>query len=929
VTASSVANWQGILASQAALMNRNAKSATVKAALDHFAKAAPKISKVDDLLKDRKLLQTVLTTYGLEGEINNVGRLRQLLTQDPKDPKSLLNRLVDPRYTKFVVDLSFFTGTPAALKDPAYQDKIAQTYTLNTYEQNLGNQDPALREAAYFLRNASSVTSVYQLLGDKVMRDVVTKALQLPAQFVNLDIDQQAKIISSRINIKDLQGLLGKNAALYNSATEDQVKITSATDLTTKASAVVKTLTDSLANIEKLYDALGPRQDASPSGVNQAKIADQNAYVAKLTNVRGSLDAATARTSDLVSSIDRLKVIAQTIGSVTTDAELETLKNEFHNTATRLWTNIENANYPAGTTQNLLKNTGVPTSVTIGTNTFNFNSTDLSSVQTALTASITAIDNLAHAGDTPAGTVVTDLDTARATSVAGIAVLNQSAQTYGQALNSVNSNLSVFQQQLLSRADSSVLDATSRATQINSKLVQIQSALEASQSGTANRALIDADVQQFKADIERLVRGNTGSTDNLLVGDAGYGSVQGLSLDIHGGDFLNQIVAKLKDVNAFSETSAKNGATLISESLRPLVSSRVNTLRAEGAYVQSAAGSANFAIAPDTAGLRLGSQSAADALDRATQAGVLLGQLRGLAQSAVAAGDGSTAINVTASDLIQKINTLINTPGTGLDNLLVGGGTASYNYLPGNPLQIGKADLPTSISSKLAAIDLSSTGSTTAALQAIDDLNRLVLPALADAKLAIQTGAQTINTARRTFDPRAAIDDLFSATVANITTQVAGASVNGKNLLNSAADQLLFLKSTPGTYTVSGHSEFDTQITRQLQTAVKALLSSATLPTTAIHQAILQLNSVAVDLTGDITQVKHGTRNVDTLLAEKKKTEAQNAAAPYQGTRLAKLLTNQFLAFDQGTGTDTSQANLAQILLGGQSSTTGILNLLI
>ncbi len=112
MTASSITTWQGILASQQTQLTRNAKSPSVKAALDYFNKAAPKVTSVDQLLKDRKLLSTVLRTYGLDSEISNVGKLRQLLTQDPKDPKSLVNRLVDPRFTKFVVDLSFANGTP-------------------------------------------------------------------------------------------------------------------------------------------------------------------------------------------------------------------------------------------------------------------------------------------------------------------------------------------------------------------------------------------------------------------------------------------------------------------------------------------------------------------------------------------------------------------------------------------------------------------------------------------------------------------------------------------------------------------------------------------------------------------------------------------------------------------------------------------------
>jgi Protein of unknown function (DUF1217) len=928
VTASSVAIWQGLLATQAKQLSRAATSAAVKQALDYYAKKAPQVAKVDDLLKDRKLLQTVLTTYGLEGEVSNVGRLRQLLTQDPKDPKSLVNRLVDPRYTKLVADLSFANGTPAALKNPAYKDKLAQTYALNTYEMNLGNQDPALREAAYFLRNVGNVTSVYQLLGDKVLRDVVTKALQLPPQFATLDIDKQAAVLNKRLNLKDLQSALGKNAELYKQATDDQLNISNATDLANKASGVVKDLSDSLSSIEKLYQALAVRQD--PAGANAAKIADQNGFVAQLTNVRGLLDASNSRTSDLVSSLDRLKQIAQQVPTVDS-AGFNALKTEFDATVARLKTNIDGATYvdpTTGTPHNLLQEPGLTIPVTIGGTTFTFTGTDISSVKTFLDSAQAQFDSLS-AGSTPPGSLLADLANARSDATTGLAAVAQQAQKYGNALNSVNSNVLPIQQQLLSRADSSATDAVQRAKQINSKLIALQSALESAQVASANKATLDATVQSLKADIEKLVRGNAGNTDNLLTGNGGYGSIQGLPLSIHGGNFLDDIVAKLKDVNAFSASGADAGAKLISETLRPLVATRINIIQADAAYVQSAGGSANFAITPDTAQLRLGSQSAADALDRATQIGVALGQLRALAQSAVKNGDGSTQLNVQASDLIQKISKLVDTGGTGLDNLLVGTGDQAYNFLPGAQLHIGNVDLGTKISDLLTGIDLSATGGTAAAQAAIDLINQQILPSLTDAKATLTANAKTIDTARKTFDPRAPIDDLFAATVKNITTQVAGATIGGKNLLTSAADQLLYIKSSPGTYTVSGHSEFDMQVTRNLQKAVQDLLANATLPTAIIHQSLLALNSIQVDLTGDVNLVKAGTRNVTSLLDDKKKAEAQQAAAPYQGTRLAKLLINQFLAYDAGDGSsNTYGATLAQ-MLGGQSNTTSILNLLI
>ncbi|MDB5365012.1 MAG: flgF, partial [Rhodospirillales bacterium] len=226
-----ISSWQGLLANQQSQLARNAKSPSVTQALDYFNQKAPQITSVDQLFRDQKLLNIVLTSYGLESEMQYPARLRTLLTQDPSNQSSLVNQLVDPRFTKLVADLSFANGPPAALKDPTFQAKFAQTYATTVFEKNLGTQDPALREAAYFMRNIGNVTDVYQILSDTVLRDVTTHALQLPDGFGMLDITQQASILTQRLNLSTLQSSLAANSTLYQNATDDQGQITNAANL--------------------------------------------------------------------------------------------------------------------------------------------------------------------------------------------------------------------------------------------------------------------------------------------------------------------------------------------------------------------------------------------------------------------------------------------------------------------------------------------------------------------------------------------------------------------------------------------------------------------------------------------------------------------------------------------------------------------------
>jgi hypothetical protein len=58
-----------------------------------------------------------------------------------------------------------------------------------------------LSNALTFRSEASTITSVDQILGDPVMRDVVTTALGLPLQIAFQPLEAQEKAVSSRLDI--------------------------------------------------------------------------------------------------------------------------------------------------------------------------------------------------------------------------------------------------------------------------------------------------------------------------------------------------------------------------------------------------------------------------------------------------------------------------------------------------------------------------------------------------------------------------------------------------------------------------------------------------------------------------------------------------------------------------------------------------------
>ena len=98
---------------------------------------------------------------------------------------------------------SIDTSSKASTAD-TLMASLKKSYYRNEYETAIGNEKGALREALYFKRNASSATTIYNILGDKVLRDVVAKAFNIPDQVASQQVTTQAAVFERHIDIKKL-----------------------------------------------------------------------------------------------------------------------------------------------------------------------------------------------------------------------------------------------------------------------------------------------------------------------------------------------------------------------------------------------------------------------------------------------------------------------------------------------------------------------------------------------------------------------------------------------------------------------------------------------------------------------------------------------------------------------------------------------------
>ncbi|WP_334129909.1 DUF1217 domain-containing protein [Sneathiella sp.] len=170
-----------------------------------FREKIGEVRSVDDLMKNRTLLTMVLSAFQLESEIDKPAMVRKILTEDPADKKSLVNRLVEPRWTKLATALQGLKSDPEFFQKEANINAILAGYRTNEFEKYEGEKADGVREALYFKRMAGGVETLSQIMADKTLMHVVRVGLGLPESFQSLEYAQQRDRLEKQINIEDFK----------------------------------------------------------------------------------------------------------------------------------------------------------------------------------------------------------------------------------------------------------------------------------------------------------------------------------------------------------------------------------------------------------------------------------------------------------------------------------------------------------------------------------------------------------------------------------------------------------------------------------------------------------------------------------------------------------------------------------------------------
>jgi hypothetical protein len=185
-------------------------------ALAQFRVALDKAPSIEAALQDPRILKVLMPALGLPDQAGNPGLVRRALLSDPADANGLAARL-GATWRAAAATLGVYDTGLAGLRDAAMVQRLSDAYLKYQYRSGLDEQQAGMSDALYFLEQARTADDVFDLLGDPVLRRVVTGALALPDQIAVQSVEAQGRAVSARLDLTSLQdaGAVRKLAERY------------------------------------------------------------------------------------------------------------------------------------------------------------------------------------------------------------------------------------------------------------------------------------------------------------------------------------------------------------------------------------------------------------------------------------------------------------------------------------------------------------------------------------------------------------------------------------------------------------------------------------------------------------------------------------------------------------------------------------------
>jgi len=199
------ASYRLITSDMSRSLERVAAQPTISRDAAYYLKNIEDVKSIDEFLENDRLYSFAMKAFGLSDMTYAKALIRKALTEGVDSRDAFVNKLTDPRYKDFVSTFNFERYGETTTIFASTRQGVVDKFMRQTLEEQAGASNEGVRLALYFERKAAGVGSVYGLLGDKAMLQVVQTALGIPPAAGRANIDAQARMISERLDINDLK----------------------------------------------------------------------------------------------------------------------------------------------------------------------------------------------------------------------------------------------------------------------------------------------------------------------------------------------------------------------------------------------------------------------------------------------------------------------------------------------------------------------------------------------------------------------------------------------------------------------------------------------------------------------------------------------------------------------------------------------------
>lgn len=173
-------------------------------AAEQFEQAVGRIRSAGEALDDPRIRGFLLKAIGLPNLGDSPGLVKRALLANPEDPNGLLARLNNPQLTAAARTLRLDLGIDA-IRSPDAIAKLREGWVRTEWFERLRQRDPVSADALLFREQASNhAGNIWGVLGDPVMRRVVTTAVGLPPELAIMNVEAQARTLGARFHASRL-----------------------------------------------------------------------------------------------------------------------------------------------------------------------------------------------------------------------------------------------------------------------------------------------------------------------------------------------------------------------------------------------------------------------------------------------------------------------------------------------------------------------------------------------------------------------------------------------------------------------------------------------------------------------------------------------------------------------------------------------------